>query len=193
MRVKFSILPVQFSSMSIALFPFSKTMPKIFILSTISNEVTISSCMWCPIFINFVLWEFSLRPEKEENSSITSDAELMSFSSFKKRDVSSASCLHLILFSKSWSLGNSIPLMLLFRIFMAKISTANTKASGENGHLCLMPQFTLNGSESQPPWFILLNVFENKVLTHFVNCSPNLNNLNASIIRSLEIESKALQ
>ena len=76
---------------------------------------------------------------------------------------------------------------------MAKISTASTKASGENGHPCLIPQFTLNGSESQPPWFILLNVFENKVLTHFVNCSPNPNNLNASIIKFLEIESKALQ
>ena len=155
--------------MSIALFPFSQTTPKIFILSSISDEVSMPSYMWRPNFTNFVLWKLSLIPEKQKKCSITFDAELMSFLSFKKRDESSASCLHLILICKSLSFASSIPLMLLFQFFMAKISSANTKGSGENGHPCLMPQFTLNSSESQPPWFKLLSVFENKVFAHFVN------------------------
>ena len=96
----------------------SQTFP----LSTNSYGRFIYLCMWRPIFIHFVLWVLSCKPDNKLKCLITSDA---AFVSFKNRNVSSAS-LHFMLMCTSFNFGSSVPLILLFRILSARMSTANS-------------------------------------------------------------------
>ena len=92
----------------------------------------------------FVFCIFDFKPENLLNEFRISRDFSISCLSLRKSVVSSASCLifNFVLSVAIVRDGRDIPFIGLFLICIANHSTASTKANGEKGDPCLMPQLT---------------------------------------------------